>query len=161
MIVDTFDMAALESELTVDEGKRSKPYLDTRNNTTIGIGHNLAADGLCDAAILAQLQHDVDVACYALDGAFSWWRKLPAAGQRVMVNLTFNMGVATLAQFSVFLDHMCAREWGLAAIALQASQWYREVGSRGPRMQDRIMRCGGPAPGGGTTAYAPPGQATA
>lgn len=47
-MAETFDMAMLLSELSRDEGRRLKPYLDTVGKTTIGVGRNLTDVGISE-----------------------------------------------------------------------------------------------------------------
>src|SRR5438105_9189318 len=92
----------IRADLKRDEGLKRRPYRDTKGLLTIGYGHNLAT-GLCDAAIEAQLSCDLQSAEKSLDVMLPWWRLTPPAVQRVLANLCFNMGIATLLQFHEFL----------------------------------------------------------
>ena len=137
------DDTALMAELTEDEGCSPRLYVDTRGNYSIGVGHNLEAAGLCQAAIDAQLVHDICIATNALNADAPWWRTLPDPQQRVMVNLCFNMGWATLSTFRNFLAAMQAGHWEAAAAELQNSRWWDQVGQRGPRMVRRLLGADG------------------
>ena len=135
---DTFGLPELVIEITTDERRMSFPYLDTAFNVSIGIGRNLTAVGVSSDEIALMLQNDVSRAVAALDGRWAWWRDLPPAAQRVMVNLCFNMGAGGLATFDHFLADMETRNWKGAIAELQDSDWYTEVGERGPRTCARL-----------------------
>lgn len=139
MITDTFDLVLLTSELTTDEGRMNKVYYDSRGIPSIGIGRNLVGVGLRDNEIDYLFQNDVVYVCGILDRAYPWWRSLPPSQQRVMVNLAFNLGEYTLAQFVRFLAAMKVHDFITAASELRNSAWFKEVGLRGPRMIARLL----------------------
>lgn len=135
----TLDRNALQSDLETDEGTRLMPYRDTRGNITIGTGRNLSGIGISKAENDFMLQNDMDIAINAAFGAFPWLASLPEGRQRVIVNLTFNMGLADLRGFPKFLKAMSECNWPQAAAELTNSLWFNEVGERGPRMVKRIL----------------------
>ena len=85
------------------------------------------------------LRNDIIECLAALDAHVSWWRALPAAKQRVMINLVFNMGWGGVSGFRKFLAAMQAHDWQSAANELMSSQWWRQVGLRGPRVVARLL----------------------
>lgn len=137
-ITDSFGLADLKQELNLDEGVKRMPYVDTKGKVTIGTGRNLSDVGISWEENDLMLTNDIATACTGLDTHQSWWRSLPAQQARVMVNLAFNMGVAELDKFVVFLAAMRAQKWDAAADALRDSAWYGEVGQRGPRICARL-----------------------
>lgn len=139
-VADTFDMEALRADLILDEGRRSRPYLDTATppRVTIGIARNLTDNGLSDAEIEFLFANDIQTAKAGLDSRLPWWRSMPDFAQRVLINLTFNMGIAKLARFPHFLDALQRQDWAAARTELRSSLWYSQVGLRGPRMLQRL-----------------------
>lgn len=137
-MADTFDMAVLVADLTLDEGVVLKPYKDSRGILSIGCGRNLQANGIRRSESDFMLSNDIEACAAELDAGFSWWRTLPPAQQRVMLNLCFNMGYATLATFCQFLGLMKAQDFAGAADDLEGTAWYTQVGVRGPRMIARL-----------------------
>lgn len=121
----------LLAQLTYEEGNRLKPYVDTRGNVTIGRGHNLTADGISEAVSLQIFDEDVTLAMTRLATIWPEWSTMDEVRQRVFVDLAFNMGME-LATFRDLLAAAKAGHWDAAADALQASNWYGEVGRRGP-----------------------------
>lgn len=132
------DLSLVLADLKRDEGRRDRPYRDTRGLLTVGYGHNLDATGLCEAALLAQLQFDVDRAIQSLNIRFPWWASQPAAAQRVLINLCYNMGIGVLATFPVTLAHLQAHEYPAAATSLLQSKYASEVGQRANRLADLL-----------------------
>lgn len=141
-IKDTFDLAALTAELTTDEGRRQFPYTDTKGYLSVGIGRNLTGRGLSPDEIDYLFANDVADCCATMDLKIAWWRTLPAAKQRVMIDLCF-MGWGSLSQFRKFLTAMQAHDWQEAAEELKDSLWYRQVADRGPRVIGRLLATDG------------------
>jgi lysozyme len=129
-------ITSLERELTRDEGKRSKPYRDSLGFLTIGIGHNLDAEGLCEEAIAAQFRYDLDKKVFTpLDARLPWWRELPEPVQRVIANLTFNLGIVGLLKWRIFLAQLKNGRYANAAANLRSNRIYtRQVGERAERL---------------------------
>lgn len=124
----------LEKELIRDEGWRDRPYKDSLGFLTIGVGHNLSASGLCPEAILVQLRHDIEEARAFLDRRLPWWVETPEPVQRVLINLTFNLG-SKLLQFKHTLADIQAGHYAKAADELLASEpWATQVGQRAVRL---------------------------
>jgi lysozyme len=130
----------LTEDLKRDEGRRDKPYRDTKGILTIGYGHNLEAEGLCEAALLAQLEYDIQTKAIApLDRNLPWWREHPEDVQRVLANLMFNMGWGTLRQFKRTLKFIELGQYKAAAAALLESLYATQVGQRAERLA-QILR---------------------
>jgi len=137
--LDPAVVVATLADLQVDEGVRLKPYTDTRGNISIAIGRNLTGVGVSHAEAVTLCLTDIATAGAALDANWPWWRSLPQAQACVMLNLAFNMGAETLSQFVHFLAAMQAHDWAAAGAQLVSSDWYGEVGQRGPRMVARLL----------------------
>lgn len=138
MILDTFDLVKLNSELTTDEGREAIPYFDSRHILTGGVGRNLGR-GFSDPEIDFMLLNDVTGACLDLDTHVPWWRTLPPAQQRVMINLEFNLGWRKFGDFVKFDAAMQRKDYQAAAPELRDSLWFRQVGLRGPRVIGRLL----------------------
>jgi len=140
---DTFDIAQLRAELTRDEGRRRFPYYDQGNRMTIGIGHDIADNGLNDASIDFIFGEDVYSAAADLDHNIPWWRLLDPVRQRVMLNMAFNMGWTKFSQFSRFFSAVNQHRFDDAALEMAASRWAVQVGERAKRLET-MMRTGQP-----------------
>jgi lysozyme len=136
------DILKLTTELKRDEGVRDKPYLDTEGHLTIGVGHNLDAEGLCDAAITAQLKYDIDTkAIVPLDIHLPWWRLHPEPVQRALANLCFNLGIQSLLKFTTTLNLIQSRKYEQAARNLLKTLYAKQVGQRAQRVA-QLLRDG-------------------
>lgn len=138
-----FDMGMLIAELSRDEGRKLKPYIDTVGKTTIGVGRNLTDVGISDAECDALLQNDIGRAVAWLDRNLPWWRGLDPVRQRVIVNMAFNMGGGLLT-FVNTLAAMKRGDYAAAADGMLASKWANQVGARAQRLA-QMMRTGATA----------------
>ncbi|QQK04752.1 glycoside hydrolase family protein [Burkholderia anthina] len=135
-----FDRSVLMPELTRDEGRRLKPYVDTVGKTTIGVGRNLTDVGISDAECDTMLSNDVDRTVAWLDRNLPWWRQLDSVRQRVIINMAFNMQGGLLT-FTNTLAAMKRGDYAAAADGMLASKWAGQVGARATRLA-AMMRSG-------------------
>lgn len=136
------DIAKLTKELTRDEGLRLKPYRDSVGVLTIGIGRNLDDVGISQAEAEFMLANDIEAVAADLDANLPWWRTLDEARQRVLANMTFNVGIVKLLTFKNTLAKTQAGDYLGAAQGMMASLWARQVGPRAERLSI-MMRDGG------------------
>lgn len=132
------DMDKLRAELTRDEGKRHRIYVDTVGKVSGGIGRNLTDVGFSDDEINLMFSNDIARAILDLNRELPWWTMLNSVRQRVLVNLCFNMGIGNrehgLLSFKNTLEHMRAGHYASAAAGMRNSLWYKQVGARGERL---------------------------
>lgn len=112
------------------EDYKTKLYFDIMGNPTIGIGRNLNA-GLTDKEILYLYMNSINDSVILLDRNCFWWRDLPDTCQQALVSLAFNLGNKIL-EFVHFLTAMKAHDWPTAIAELKNSEWWEQVGQRGP-----------------------------
>lgn len=141
--MNEFDMTQLIAELSLDEGRKLKPYVDTVGKTTIGVGRNLTDVGISDAECDAMLQNDIGRTVSWLDRNLPWWRDLDPVRQRVIINMAFNMGGGLLT-FVNTLGAMRRADYAAAADGMLASKWANQVGARAQRLA-QMMRTGATA----------------
>src|SRR5690242_3736877 len=131
----------LVEELRSDEGEKLKSYLDTKGLWTIGVGHlldpkrganpapfgvDLRNGGTITAAQSeALLLSDIKEKCAQLDKAIPWWRSLSDNRQRILLNMSFQMGVSGLLGFKKALAAIKAGEYVNARLHLLDSTWAR------------------------------------
>ena len=131
----------LNAELKRDEGVRYTPYKDTRGFLTVGVGHNLDANPLpeenyplTEARVDEILDIDLKKVFSALDAHLPWWSTLDEVRQRVLANMTFNMGMGTLLTFKNTLQCVSDGKYNLAAAGMMSSAWFKQVGQRAVRL---------------------------
>ena len=131
----------LAGELTRDEGVMLKPYRDTVNVLTIGVGRNLD-NGISEEESVYLLNNDIDTAVKELDRVFPWWSEMPEAAQRALANMAFNLGLPRLANFTNMIDHLKAGRYYAAASEAMDSKWAKQVGPRAERIADLFRDAG-------------------
>ncbi|MBU9469118.1 glycoside hydrolase family protein [Burkholderia multivorans] len=135
-----YDAVKLKAELTLDEGRRSRIYVDTVGKVSGGIGRNLTDKGFRDNEIDLMYQNDVAETEAWLDRNLPWWRSLDPVRQRVMMNMAFNMQ-GKLLTFVNTLAAIKRGDYATAADGMLASKWATQVGARATRLAD-MMRSG-------------------
>lgn len=141
----TAETVALAADLTADEAFRAKPYRDTVGKLSIGIGRNLDANGISRPEADFMLANDIETAANGLLAAYPWVAGLDSVRRRVLVNMSFNMGMPTLSKFNATLDAVKSGDYATAANQMLASKWATQVGARANRLAD-MMRTGEVAP---------------
>ena len=86
-------LAHLKADLRRAEGVKQFPYDDGRGNLTIGIGHNLTANGLDVPTIDGILERDVRKVISEIDSELSWVWTLDEIRQSAIIELCFNLGM--------------------------------------------------------------------
>ena len=134
------------------EGKQNHVYIDTNGHPTIGIGFNLdranAKDtlesinvnytdvrsgkvDLTDAQVEQLFQQDMQQAINEAQELISNFDQLPPDRQMVVIDLIFNMGSGTFSEFKETINAIEANNWEKAAVEMQDSRWFDQVGDRG------------------------------
>jgi lysozyme len=135
------EATALAADLVADEGFRAKAYRDTVGKLTIGIGRNLDDNGISRAEADFLLANDIETAANGLALLYPWVSNLDSVRRRVLVNMAFNMGLGTLAQFVATLHSVQIGDYAKAADQMLASKWASQVGARAQRLAV-LMRTG-------------------
>ncbi|MGU4696719.1 glycoside hydrolase family protein [Burkholderia cepacia] len=135
-----YDAAKLKAELTLDEGRRNRIYVDTVGKVSGGIGRNLTDKGFRDNEIDLMYQNDVTETEAWLDRNLPWWRSLDPVRQLVMMNMAFNMQ-GKLLTFVNTLAAIKRGDYAAAADGMLNSLWARQVGARATRLAN-MMRSG-------------------
>lgn len=146
----SFDMDAMIAQLRPEEGDRLRVYDDktgqpivkgssVQGNPTIGIGRNLSGKGISEDEARYLCANDIRECSSDLDLHLPWWKSLSPARQMQILDLRFNMGMRGLLSFHHFLAAMQAGEWQRAVDELRDSDWWHQVGERGPMIAARIL----------------------
>ena len=130
MILDT-------EQIKRDEGFRSLPYKCTAGCLTIGYGTNLDA-GLSEKEAEYLLQSRLNDSCDELLTALPWVNDTHAECQRVLSNMTYQMGLTRLLKFKKTLAAMEAGNWQEAKAEMLDSNWARQTPNRANRLAERI-----------------------
>lgn len=129
-------MSDILEDLIRDEGMILKPYRDTVNKLTIGVGRNLDDVGISEEEARGMLNSDIDRAESGLRRTFPWFLTAPEPVQRGLTNMAFNMGLTRLTQFGKMLSALAAKDYDTAAAEALKSKWATQVGARAVRIAE-------------------------
>lgn len=133
--------APLLDQLKRHESLHLTAYRCPAGKLTIGYGHNLDANpvpGIGPDSILNAdqaerlLVTDAMLAGEAVLKRWPWSVQLDGVRLAVLVNMAFNMGVGTLADFHRTLAHVAGGNWPEASAGMMASRWAAQVGDYSP-----------------------------
>lgn len=133
------DLARTAELVTLHEGVRKFPYVDTVGKTTIGIGRNLTDRGLRPQEIQFLFTNDLEEAREELFKCHPWVEELDPVRQAALIDMMFNLGVGRFLKFKQTLRAIRMRDWPDAARHLKHSRWWTQVGSRARRIHDMIL----------------------
>jgi len=125
--------------LKLHEGYREKPYLDTMDKLTIGIGHNLTDNGLSETLIHLLVREDIEIARDDLDEIYPDWVGLSRSRQLVLIDMAFNLGKPRYLTFKRFWKALKAGDYDLAAKEMLDSKWSKQVGDRADRLYNMMV----------------------
>lgn len=131
-----------------DEGFRASKYKDTEGFWTIGYGHKLGApkDPLHKLSPISVryaydlLLKDIDIAESALNQALPWALELNETRYGVLVNMTFNLGIAGVKKFRKFLKALKEGNYKEASEEMLKSKWAKQVKERAVRLARYMER---------------------
>jgi len=146
-VLSVIERAELREQLMRHEGRNLKPYADTVGKLTIGYGRNLTDVGISEAEAQMLLDHDIQTAESELLNVFPWAGGLDAIRLRVLIDMTFNLGIAGLRTFKRFLAAVESGDYHTAAADMLESRWARQVGKRAQTLA-WMMRDGPTVPDG-------------
>lgn len=148
-----------------DEGREAQPYQDEEGIWSVGIGHNLEANGVppgvladhpsglpwpaCLEALQARgglaeheidllFSHDLTVAATDLQVCLTTASLLDPARYAAMIDMAFNLGRARLSLFDTFLNLMASSQYQAAAADLLKTKVAQELHHRYTRLASII-----------------------
>ncbi len=133
--------ARLKAQLRLHEGERFRAYKCTAGKTTIGVGRNLDDVGITRAEADFLLDNDIARIEQELDTAHPWWLEMNEVRQRVLIDMTFNLGISRLNTFTNTMSAMRRGDYVRASEEMLASRWASQVGQRATRLAE-MMRTG-------------------
>jgi len=128
----------LIEHLEREEGKLSKPYKDTVNKLSIGVGRNLDDVGLSDDEIMYLLGNDITRVERQLDVNLTWWRGMCDARQVALASMCFQLGITVLLAFKKSFQFLRNGQYELAANEALDSRWGKQVPARAKRVTEMI-----------------------
>lgn len=129
--------ARASQQLQVAEGVRLRLYQDTKGLWTIGVGHNIQANGISPAVAELMLAEDI-AANVAFLAQYAWWTHLSDPRRLAILDMSF-MGAEKLLHFVLMIAALVKGDFVEAKAQVVNSQWYQDVGKiRGDRVATMI-----------------------
>jgi len=135
------DRQKMIRQLRLHEGERLKPYRCTAGKLTIGVGRNLEDRGISAEEAAYLLNNDIDREWKDLTTNLPWVTGLSDVRQRVLLDMSFNLGIDGLLKFKNTLAAIRRGDYNRAADMMLASIWAKQVGTRAARLS-QMMRSG-------------------
>jgi len=136
-------MSNIVSDLIRDEGFRARAYRDHLGKLTIGIGFLIDPEepgaqempqSVANFWLLEILEENKKI----LNVQLPWWCDLDEARQRVILNMSYQLGVNGLLKFKKMLKAMKDRDYYTAAEEALNSKWARQTPERATRIAKLI-----------------------
>ena len=130
----------LQTILIRHEGAKLNVYKDSLGLLTVGVGHlvlsrdNLSyGEAITEARQQALLETDIQRSILLAKNYMPLIDTLDDVRWVVLVSLAFNLG-NRLSGFKQMLSAVNNNKWDEAALQLQDSKWFTQVGRRGPEL---------------------------
>lgn len=139
---------AVFEQLKIDEGVVYEIYLDHLGYPTFGVGH-LVLDSdpehgapvgtpVSEKRVKECFDQDIKIAIDECEVLWENFSDFPGEVQEILVNMMFNMGRPRLSGFKNFRAALAEGDWDRAADEMVDSRWYRQVGKRAERLEERM-----------------------
>lgn len=132
----------LTRQLTGDEGYRPKIYRDSLGYFTIGIGRLVdpgkIGGGLRPTEIAFMLSNDIDDRLKTLELSIPFWNSLSEPRKAVLLNMSFQLGVNGLMQFTNTLRMIKEDDFDGAATGMLQSKWASQTPARAKRLSEQM-----------------------
>lgn len=130
----------IHDDIVRHEGCVAKIYLDSEGLETFGIGHLVIKSDpeygkpvgtpVSERRVTQAFSADLSSAIKDCEQLFPMLDTYPTDVQRVLVNMTFNLGKSRFSKFKKMRAAVICRDFETAADEMMDSKWYRQVGNR-------------------------------
>ena len=127
--------SSLVEILKVEEGFRSKPYLDSRGVLTIGYGTNIH-DGISEVEADYLLKWRLRRAAAKLTVLWPSYREQPRSVQIALLDMSYQLGVYGLLRFHQTLARLESKDYSGAADSALDSLWAKQTPKRASRVAE-------------------------
>lgn len=140
-------MSTLKDSIKKFEGFSNRLYRDTadkigfegkKGKITIGWGYNIDDLGLDTDICEMLLDRSINRAEKALAINYPWTDNLDEARKEVLLDMIFNMGIATFSAFKATLAAVEKGDYKLAALHMLDSLWAKQVGIRAKKLAHKM-----------------------
>ena len=145
----------LQDEIADDEGIKYELYLCSEGHLTGGIGHLITewdvdyygkpiGYPVPNEQVNDWFERDISVAINDCKQIFNNFDSLPEEIQRVLANMSFQLGRPTLSKFSKMIAAVEMEDYQEMANQMEDSRWFRQTPNRAQRLIDRVLTQGIP-----------------
>jgi len=137
-------ITSVTKQLRIDEGEVLHAYQDHLGFWTIGVGRLIdkrKGGGITQEESTYLLTNDINSRIKAVSQALPWFEKLNDARKGVLINMSFQLGVAGMLSFKTMLAYIEDGEYSKAADSMYQSLWAKQTPERCKRMAEQ-MRSG-------------------
>ena len=131
-------------QIKQDEGLVLHSYADTLGYATIGYGRLVdqrKGGGISEDEALYLLKNDVNARLNVLENAIDFFARLDDARKGVLLNMSFQLGIAGLLKFKSTLSYIESGDYENASANMLKSLWARQTPNRANRLAEQ-MRTG-------------------
>ncbi len=125
-----YNKGKLKAQLKRHEGTKLTAYQDSEGVWTIGAGRNLQAMVIAQTQADEWLKEDMETAMDDLNRVYPWVGNLSEKRRRVLINMTFNLGITKLSGFKKMWAALKKRDYYEASKEMLDSKWSEQVGKR-------------------------------
>ncbi len=120
------------------EGIRLKPYKDSANKLTIGVGRNLEDRGISEYEANFLLDNDIKMIIDQANEQFYWFDELSRVRKDVILSMIFNLGLHGFMEFKRMIIAVSRNDFELASKEMINSQWSADVGKRAYELSEMM-----------------------
>ncbi len=128
----------IKKQLIRHEGLRLMPYKCTAGKLTIGVGHNLEANGITEGIAMLMLDNDLSEVLHFLTTEFKNFYRFPEQIQHVLVDMRFQLGGAGFMKFKKMILAIDNTDWDEMIIQMKDSAWYYQVPNRANNLIEMV-----------------------
>tara|TARA_R100000278_G_scaffold5546_1_gene8436 strand:+ start:357 stop:812 length:456 start_codon:yes stop_codon:yes gene_type:complete len=149
------DIDKLREEITFDEGVKYETYHCSEGHLTGGIGHLITewdedyydkpiGTAIPEEKVNEWFASDIEVSINDCKDLFSNFDDLPEDVQRVLANMSFQLGRPRLSKFRKMIAAVEMQDFAEMANQMEDSRWYKQTTNRAQRLIDRVVKHGVP-----------------
>ena len=150
------DIDKLREEITFDEGVKYETYHCSEGHLTGGIGHLITewdedyydkpiGTTIPEEKVNEWFAKDIEVSINDCKDLFSNFDDLPEDVQRVLANMSFQLGRPRLSKFRKMIAAVEMQDFAEMANQMEDSRWYKQTTNRAQRLIDRVVKHGVPS----------------
>ncbi len=150
------DIDKLREEITFDEGVKYETYHCSEGHLTGGIGHLITewdedyydkpiGTSIPEEKVNEWFEKDIEVSINDCKDLFNNFDDLPEDVQRVLANMSFQLGRPRLSKFRKMIAAVELQDFAEMANQMEDSRWYKQTTNRAQRLIERVVKHGIPA----------------